>query len=68
MSADPNELLTTAEVATEWRVPESTLRSWRSDDCGPKSFRIGRRVFYLRCDVEAWIAEQMQTTAKGGVR
>jgi hypothetical protein len=26
---------------------------------GPKSYRIGRRVFYLSQDMDAWHAEQM---------
>lgn len=36
---------------------ESTLRYWRHLGVGPKSFKIGRRVKYMRSDLEAFIAE-----------
>jgi predicted DNA-binding transcriptional regulator AlpA len=52
------DILTLAEVAAMTRTSPATLRYWRSvGDCGPKSFRLGRRVFYHRADVEQWIAE-----------
>ena len=59
--ADPEELLTTAEVATITRAPESTLRYWRHVGTGPHSFRLGRRVVYRRADVTAWLDEQSET-------
>lgn len=53
-----NDILTLAEVAEMTRMNPATLRYWRSvGDCGPKSFKLGRRVFYHRADVEQWIAE-----------
>lgn len=53
------ELLTTAEVADQLRIPPATLRYWRHvGDIGPASFRLGRRVVYRRDVVEAWIAAQ----------
>jgi hypothetical protein len=43
-------------LASRERAP-ATLRYWRSvGDCGPKSFKLGRRVLYRRADVERWIA------------
>ncbi|ARR78994.1 hypothetical protein MOTT12_03330 [Mycobacterium intracellulare subsp. yongonense] len=36
-------------------------------DQGPRSFRVGRHVKYRREDVEAWLENQMATTARGGV-
>lgn len=51
-------ILTLAEVAEMTRTNPATLRYWRSvGDCGPKSFKLGRRVLYHRADVEQWIAE-----------
>lgn len=51
-------ILTLAEVAEMTRTNPATLRYWRSvGDCGPKSFKLGRRVLYRRADVEQWIAE-----------
>lgn len=55
-SLDVGDLLTTAEVATLTRAPLSTVRYWRHVGTGPRSFRLGRRVVYLRSDVQAWIA------------
>ncbi|CAN5643124.1 hypothetical protein BH10ACT8_BH10ACT8_25580 [soil metagenome] len=55
---DPNDLLTTAEVAEITRAPASTVRYWRHLGVGPRSFRVGRRVVYRRCEVTAWLLEQ----------
>jgi predicted DNA-binding transcriptional regulator AlpA len=49
------DLLTTAEVAALMRTPVSTVRYWRHLGSGPRSFRLGRRVVYLRQDVQDWI-------------
>jgi predicted DNA-binding transcriptional regulator AlpA len=52
------DILTLAEVAELTRMNPATLRYWRSvGGCGPKSFKLGRRVLYRRVDVEQWIAE-----------
>jgi predicted DNA-binding transcriptional regulator AlpA len=52
------DLLTLAEVAEMTRTNPATLRYCRSvGDCGPKSFKLGRRVLYRRGDVEQWIAD-----------
>lgn len=57
--------LTIEEVAAEYRVPLSTLRYWRVRGEGPKSFKLGRRVVYLRRDLDAWVQAQY-ATATGG--
>ena len=57
----PDELMTTAEVAALLRTPENTVRYWRSVNVGPKSFRLPRRVVYWRRDVLAWLARQEAT-------
>lgn len=54
---EPDDLLTTAEVALILRAPDSTVRYWRHLGTGPKSFRLGRRVVYRRGDVSAWLAK-----------
>jgi predicted DNA-binding transcriptional regulator AlpA len=55
---NPDDLLTTVEVAQITRSPVSTLRYWRHLGTGPHSFRLGRRVVYRRADVAAWLLEQ----------
>lgn len=53
------KIMTLKEVSHRTRVPEATLRYWRSRGTGPKSFKLGgRRVAFLEEDVEAWIQEQ----------
>ena len=52
---DPPELLTITEAADMLRTPVATLRYWRHQGIGPRSFRLGRRLLYRRDDVHAWI-------------
>ncbi|QNK52349.1 helix-turn-helix domain-containing protein [Dermacoccus sp. PAMC28757] len=54
-------ILTTAEAAEVLRVPVGTLRYWRHQGTGPKSFKLGaKRVAYMRDDVEAWLRAQYE--------
>ena len=57
-----DELLTIGEVADILRVPVATLRYWRHLGTGPRSFKIGRGVRYLRSEVTRWFHEQATTT------
>jgi len=52
---DDDRLLTIDEAAALTRLPVATLRYKRHDHTGPRSFRMGRRVFYWLSDVLAWI-------------
>lgn len=52
-------LLTTAEVALMLSTPNATLRTWRYQGIGPRSFHLGPRgVRYKRSDVLAWLDRQ----------
>ena len=51
------EYLTTEELATKLRTSPETVRYWRHEGKGPRSFKVGRRVLYAVVDVEAFIAE-----------
>lgn len=58
VTSGDRDILTLAEVAEMTRTNPATLRYWRSiGNCGPKSFKLGRRVLYHRAEVEQWIAE-----------
>ena len=61
-----SEPLTTADVASEFKIAESTLRYYRMRNEGPASYRVGRRVFYRRGEVERWISVQEAATTRGG--
>jgi len=50
-----SELLTIEDVGGRLGRPVATLRFWRHQGTGPKSFRLGGRVVYKAADVEAWI-------------
>jgi Helix-turn-helix domain len=51
---DLGELKSPEEAAAALRVKFATLATWRAQRRGPPFVKIGRRVFYLRRDLEAW--------------
>ncbi|MEK0371603.1 helix-turn-helix domain-containing protein [Corynebacterium mastitidis] len=65
---DTIPLLTTAQVAARTGIPESTLRYFRTNGKGPDYGKIGRRVMYEPEAVDAWLSEQMESTARGGTK
>lgn len=52
------KLLTMSDVHENYGIQTSTLRHYRHQGIGPKSFKLEGRVVYLEEDVEAWIDEQ----------
>lgn len=54
---DMSDCLKAAEVAKMLRCSTDCLALWRLKRKGPKSFHIGRRLWYRRSDVNAWIQE-----------
>ena len=60
-----DRLLTITEVAEMTRLPEATLRWFRSQGTkGPKSAKLGRRVVYREADVLAWIDNAFANEAR----
>jgi predicted DNA-binding transcriptional regulator AlpA len=55
-----SELLLLEEVSELTRIPVPSLRFYRHNGTGPKSFRLGNRVVYKRADVEAWIESRYE--------
>ena len=53
-----DSLLTIDEASEYVHVSVDTLRYWRHKGTGPKSFRMGRRVFFRQSDLDAFIAEK----------
>jgi excisionase family DNA binding protein len=51
-------LFTLDEVAEKLRVPVATVRYWRHQGTGPKSFRMGKRVLVAESALAAFIADQ----------
>lgn len=56
------------ETAEYIPVTVWTLDWWRRNNRGPRSFKIGGRVWYLRQDIDAWIQDQIARTTRGGVQ
>jgi predicted DNA-binding transcriptional regulator AlpA len=60
--------LKTIELAEQFGIPQSTLRWWRHRREGPRSFKLGRTVFYDDdADVAAWVEAEKAKSARGGV-
>lgn len=60
---NPDDLLLLPEVAEITRRSVDTLRWLRHKGEGPPGFRMGRRVFFRRGAVMAWIAEQERASS-----
>lgn len=53
-----NDIMLLAEVAEMTRLPQATLRFYRHrGHGGPRSFKLGDRVCYMRSDVEQYIRD-----------
>lgn len=63
-TANPLDNLTTDDLARSLHVAPETVRLWRHQGKGPRYFKAGRRVLYVRSDVERWIAEQQIKAAE----
>jgi hypothetical protein len=58
MTNPANESLDVEGAAEFLGMPAGTLRYWRHQGRGPKSFKYGRRVFYKTSDLDAWAEAQ----------
>lgn len=67
--ADLPRILSVDEVAELLRVTPSALYMWRSaglnggEDPGPRSFKVGSRVAYLKSEVRAYLERQLAETS-----
>jgi hypothetical protein len=57
---DPEALIDSAETAKLLRLQPQTLATWRAEKRGPRYVKIGRACFYMRADIERWIAQQLR--------
>lgn len=63
---DERRLMSRADVAYELGIAEKTLANWRTRGFGPRGFRVGKAVRYLRGEVDRWLAEQQAEATVGG--
>jgi hypothetical protein len=54
------DVLTPLDVEVEFRIPRSSQKKGRASGSFAPYFRLGRRVYYRRCVLEDWIADQEQ--------
>jgi hypothetical protein len=55
---DIKEMISEADLAAQLQQQTTTLAAWRVSGRGPAYVKIGRKVFYTRNDVSAWLARQ----------
>jgi predicted DNA-binding transcriptional regulator AlpA len=60
-SSESPTVLAFAEVASFLNLPASTLWKLRAQGTGPPAFKIGRRLYVRRVDLDAWINEMATT-------
>lgn len=56
-----SDFLTAREAATAIGVHVRTLKYWKTTGYGPDHFYIGKRLFYRRSDVVAWLQQISET-------
>lgn len=49
-------------------VSPRTLDAWRAADKGPRSHKVAGRVFWYRSECDRWLASELLTSSRGGVR
>lgn len=60
-----DDFLTPEALAAELRVCMKTLERWRVLRQGPKITKIGRRVYYRKSSVAAWLVSREQDARYG---
>jgi hypothetical protein len=66
MSETIEEILTPLDIENIFRIPRSSQKKGRANGSFAPYFRVGRRVYYRRAVLEAWIANQEQQQAGDG--
>lgn len=53
-----NDLMTIEEAAEFLRATPASLRFWRYQGTGPRSAKLGRRVYYRRTELAQWVEDR----------
>jgi excisionase family DNA binding protein len=62
---EPDEILTTDEVAALLKVPKATLYKWTAERTGPPFYRLGKHQRWKRSEVMAWFDERIDELSRG---
>lgn len=65
MTAEPEEILTTDEVAALLKIPKRTLYRWTSEGKGPPFYAIGKYNRWKRSEVMAWFESHLDEVSRG---
>lgn len=57
------ELMTPGQAAELLHTTEASLAQQRYHRTGPDYVRLGRKILYRRCDIDAYVAANVQTHA-----
>lgn len=57
---EDESLWTPDQLAAFLRLPEKTLRKWRSERTGPTWLKIGRHVRYEPQQIRIWLRERKE--------
>lgn len=57
------DYITTQEFADLLRTSPETVRYWRHIGKGPKPFKVGRKVLYVRNEITEWINAAREESA-----
>jgi predicted DNA-binding transcriptional regulator AlpA len=60
------ERLTLKQASEHLNIPVNSLRWYRAEHTGPRSYKLGGKVFYDRADLDAWTAAQKAATGRAG--
>jgi predicted DNA-binding transcriptional regulator AlpA len=66
--AIPSPRLTLPEASEYLNIPVNSLRWFRTCGTGPRSYKLGGKVFYDRGDLDAWVEAAKAATVRGGVQ
>lgn len=53
----PDDYLTPKDLEEKYQLAPKTLANWRSQGSGPEFFKLGKKVRYLRKNVEKWVEQ-----------
>ena len=67
MTIDPSELVPDGETARLLDKKRNTLAGWRCAGEGPAFVKVGRRVYYRRADIMAWLGTQRREPTRKAV-
>ncbi len=65
---EENAILTIDQAAAYLTIPKATLYTWRTRRVGfgPRAVKLGGYLRYRRSDLDAWVAEHVETFDDGG--